>query len=58
MKYLYIVSIVNSSSQTVSWGIVATSMDQAVAKAKALAGVSTDPLTVQRMAQIDHDATV
>jgi hypothetical protein len=57
MKYLYVISIVDSGGRQVSWGITATSLADAVTKAQTEAGVESDPLTTQRLAQIDFEVS-
>ncbi len=55
MRYLYQISIIDSGGRQVSWGITAISLDDAIAEAKTQAGVSDDPLSTQRLAQIDYE---
>jgi hypothetical protein len=52
-----VVAIVDSTGRSQSWGIIATSMAQAISKAQTEAGVTTDPLSVQQLHTIDYDAT-
>ena len=53
MKNVYVISIINSGNQMVSYTVVATSMGAAVQAAQKQAGVTHDPATFQKLATID-----
>ena len=59
MKHVYVISIINSQNQMVSYTIVAPNMGAAIAAAREKAGVAdtVDPNTFQKLATIDAEVS-
>jgi hypothetical protein len=49
-KNVYIVSIINSTGTMVQYCIVSAGMTAAIAQAQTAAGVTSDPVTAQKLA--------
>jgi hypothetical protein len=56
MKYLYVISLVDSTGSQVSWGIVATTMTAALTEARTRANVASDaePMSQQRLHPVHY----
>ena len=59
MKYVYVISIIDSTGRMQSYRIVAATLSLATAKAQTLAGVAStvEPSTTQNQGQVDAEVS-